>query len=444
MPSPPAAKDAASRPPVTSAVPESSSGLDDAPPDPPGPVPRPSPRRRLDVANGVFPKEATPDDDDATDARSETAGSDPPGSEKQHSFRERLWEYLLGNMVRAVDEAYFLCELECGAAEIDAAANLLAASSNDFRELAATLRDQEAYAASPGGARSISWDVGRTTARPSEDARAMISAIVGPPRVGPGPDDGAPGAPSTSRSPDRSKKKKSPIAAATMNDDARGGGRRRGRRAARAGPARGRPPRAVPSGDPRRARGDGTRRRSPRRNTDRRGPSRPRGTTPAPPRDTPRSSASILAAPPRLSRHRFGGASRTRPRTSRRRRWRRRDESRGARASSAACRRFPGPPAPRGRDRRAGSRRRACPTPESPRRARDRGGAGRGRGGANAAAMPAGASGLSARRPVADVRGRRVGSSRRFRGLRGGGRIRSGAHPRRRRSSDPARAATEG
>ena len=223
MPSPPAAKDAASHPPVTSAVPESSSGLDDAPPDPPGPVPRPSPRRRLDVANGVFPEEATPDDDDATDVRSETAGSDPPGSEKQHSFRERLWEYLLGNMVRAVDEAYFLCELECGAAEIDAAANLLAASSNDFRELAATLRDQEAYAASPGGARSISWDVGRTTARPSEDARAMISAIVGPPRVGPGPDDGAPGAPSTSRSPDRSKKKKSPIAAATTNDDARGG-----------------------------------------------------------------------------------------------------------------------------------------------------------------------------------------------------------------------------
>ena len=113
---------------------------------------------------------------------------------------------------------------ECGAAEIDAAANLLAASSNDFRELAANRpMDQEAYAASPGGARSISWDVGRTTARPSEDARAMISAIVGPPRVGPGPDDGAPGAPSTSRSPDRSKKKKSPIAAATTNDDARGG-----------------------------------------------------------------------------------------------------------------------------------------------------------------------------------------------------------------------------
>ena len=35
MPSPPAAKDAASRPPMISAVPESSSGLDDALPDPP-------------------------------------------------------------------------------------------------------------------------------------------------------------------------------------------------------------------------------------------------------------------------------------------------------------------------------------------------------------------------------------------------------------------------
>ena len=86
--------------------------------------------------------------------------------EMQSEFRERLWGYLLGNMVRAVDEVYFLCELECGAVEIEGAASLLEESARDFRQLATRLKSQEEYAASPGrrGASRGTWG-GRTCAR---------------------------------------------------------------------------------------------------------------------------------------------------------------------------------------------------------------------------------------------------------------------------------------
>ena len=97
--------------------------------------------------------------------------------EIQSEFRERLWGYLLGNMVRAVDEVYFLCELECGASEIEGAATLLEESARDFRELATRLKSQEEYAASPGASRSISWDVGRTDVRPSADTKELIRAV---------------------------------------------------------------------------------------------------------------------------------------------------------------------------------------------------------------------------------------------------------------------------
>ena len=97
--------------------------------------------------------------------------------EMQSEFRERLWGYLLGNMVRAVDEVYFLCELECGAVEIEGAASLLEESARDFRQLATRLKSQEEYAASPGASRSISWDVGRTDVRPSADTKELIRAV---------------------------------------------------------------------------------------------------------------------------------------------------------------------------------------------------------------------------------------------------------------------------
>ena len=98
-----------------------------------------------------------------------------PADEIQTEFRERLWGYLLNNMVRAVDEVYFLCELECGESEVAAAVSLLEESVEDFRNLAARLRDQEMFT----GKGSISWDVGRTDVRPDPRHAEMISALTG-------------------------------------------------------------------------------------------------------------------------------------------------------------------------------------------------------------------------------------------------------------------------
>ena len=98
-----------------------------------------------------------------------------PADEIQTEFRERLWGYLLNNMVRAVDEVYFLCELECGESEVAAAVSLLEESVEDFRNLAARLRDQEMFT----GKGSISWDVGRTDVRPYPRHAEMISALTG-------------------------------------------------------------------------------------------------------------------------------------------------------------------------------------------------------------------------------------------------------------------------
>ena len=97
-----------------------------------------------------------------------------PADEIQTEFRERLWGYLLNNMVRAVDEVYILCELEGGESETAAALALLEESVDDFANLAARLRDQEQFT----GVGSISWDVGRTDARPDPRHVEMISALV--------------------------------------------------------------------------------------------------------------------------------------------------------------------------------------------------------------------------------------------------------------------------
>ena len=100
-----------------------------------------------------------------------------PADEIQSEFRERLWGYLLNNMVRAVDEVYFLCELEGGESEVAAALELLEESVDDFANLAARLRTQEQFT----GVGSISWDVGRTDARPDPRHAEMISALTGYP-----------------------------------------------------------------------------------------------------------------------------------------------------------------------------------------------------------------------------------------------------------------------
>jgi hypothetical protein len=107
----------------------------------------------------------------------------------QSEFRERLWSYLLGNVVRAVDEVYFLCELECGGEEIDAAVRLLEESAEDFNALKERLTEQEMFAADPES-RAISWDVGRTDVRPSARHYEMIQEITGRSDGGRTPDPG--------------------------------------------------------------------------------------------------------------------------------------------------------------------------------------------------------------------------------------------------------------
>lgn len=107
--------------------------------------------------------------------RSDSGGE---GGGAQSEFRERLWDYLLNNMVRAVDEVYFLCELECGRREIEDTVRLLEESASDFRALVRRVASQEMFARSPG-LRAISWDVGRTDVRPSPRHAEMIHAVTG-------------------------------------------------------------------------------------------------------------------------------------------------------------------------------------------------------------------------------------------------------------------------
>ena len=63
----------------------------------------------------------------ARDSEPEETASKTPGSVSARASRERVWSLLLGNVVRAVDEVYFLCEMECGAPEIEGTASLLEA-----------------------------------------------------------------------------------------------------------------------------------------------------------------------------------------------------------------------------------------------------------------------------------------------------------------------------
>jgi hypothetical protein len=87
---------------------------------------------------------------------------------------------LLGNVVRAVDEVYFLCEMECGAPEIEGTASLLEACAADFKALLARVGDQERFLETHDDKKntSISWDVGRVAVRPSDASREMIRAVV--------------------------------------------------------------------------------------------------------------------------------------------------------------------------------------------------------------------------------------------------------------------------
>ena len=100
----------------------------------------------------------------------------------QKRSTEQLWSYLLGNMVRAVDEVYFLCELECGKPEIDGTVTLLEQSARDFKQLARTIKDQDDVRRF--GLKSISWDVARMDVRPSERNKEIIEEVLGAKRGG--------------------------------------------------------------------------------------------------------------------------------------------------------------------------------------------------------------------------------------------------------------------
>ncbi|KAL0907163.1 hypothetical protein M5K25_025711 [Dendrobium thyrsiflorum] len=77
---------------------------------------------------------------DAPTATEEVLSDGPDQGEDDHSegkerFRERLWCFLFENLNRAVDELYFLCELECDMEQMNEAILVLEEAISDFREL---------------------------------------------------------------------------------------------------------------------------------------------------------------------------------------------------------------------------------------------------------------------------------------------------------------------
>ncbi|XP_020582167.1 uncharacterized protein LOC110025841 [Phalaenopsis equestris] len=77
---------------------------------------------------------------DASTANEDVLIDEPDQGEDEHSegkerFRERLWCFLFENLIRAVDELYLLCELECDIEQMNEAVLVLEEAISDFREL---------------------------------------------------------------------------------------------------------------------------------------------------------------------------------------------------------------------------------------------------------------------------------------------------------------------
>ena len=177
--------------------------------EPPPKQARTPTRRKLDML--ASDDAASAREDDAVDEAVENAqlecatraGTDVFANQNRPGVRlaterERVWRLLLGNVVRAVDEVYLLCEMECGAPEIEGTTSLLEACAADFKNLLIRVGDQEKFLAEREASRdknaddasreaqalvsqqktSISWDVGRVAARPSDASRDMIRAVV--------------------------------------------------------------------------------------------------------------------------------------------------------------------------------------------------------------------------------------------------------------------------
>ena len=63
--------------------------------------------------------------------------------ESKERFRQRLWCFLFGNLNRAVDELYLLCELECDLEQMKEAILVLEEASSDFKELNSRVKEFE-------------------------------------------------------------------------------------------------------------------------------------------------------------------------------------------------------------------------------------------------------------------------------------------------------------
>ena len=190
--------------------------------EPPPKQARTPTRRKLDML--ASDDAASAREDDAVDEAVENAqlecatraGTDVFANQNRPGVRlaterERVWRLLLGNVVRAVDEVYLLCEMECGAPEIEGTTSLLEACAADFKNLLIRVGDQEKFLAEREASRdknaddasreaqalvsqqktSISWDVGRVAAPQRREPRAWYArwwtptrATRMPPRAG--------------------------------------------------------------------------------------------------------------------------------------------------------------------------------------------------------------------------------------------------------------------
>lgn len=70
--------------------------------------------------------------------------------ESKERFRQRLWCYLFENLNRAIDELYFLCELECDMEQIQEALLVLKEAGLDFSELKSRVEGFEKVKKHPG------------------------------------------------------------------------------------------------------------------------------------------------------------------------------------------------------------------------------------------------------------------------------------------------------
>lgn len=70
--------------------------------------------------------------------------------EGKERFRQRLWCYLFENMNRAIDELYFLCELESDVEQIKEALLVLDEAGLDFKDLKARVEGFDRVNKGPG------------------------------------------------------------------------------------------------------------------------------------------------------------------------------------------------------------------------------------------------------------------------------------------------------